>query len=362
MIFWARTTWTGRLRPLSLLSAISIALLSMAASVRAQPQFPQELINQLDQYKTDGVLVDEQRWFTSKITAGLEHKLGRYVIQEMLQQSLEKLREKLHIRYIRINEKYNAADLNIFIIDRKNDPHKIIDRVRARDNAVTFPSVRLIIIDEQLLNSIMDADFSVSADIPTADFRLSNTDRAQRILSLQLLNSVAGVQAPAIVLNTDVEQAFFRLKTYTGFLVILHEVGHVYAQHSLSAASYFRPGKEAENVEIEADNFAILVLDSLGYTKLKDVIITQAQMGIAATLSYYLRKNYGFGIAEYYFKADKDNNPVRLILTYRLLDLHPPLEYRLLLINSTLQKRSAPDATNPYRDILSGLNWSWKLF
>lgn len=349
------------LRRSSLICVATLVWVTSSPYALAQSAFVKDLIGHLNEYKTNGILADEELWFSSKLTDALDNKLGRFVFQEILRQSLQKLRSKSVARYIRVNEQYNASDLNIFIIDPNKDPRGIIERVHARGNAVSFPNARLILVDLQLLESIESADFSVSADSSTTDFRLSRTVEGQKILSLQLLNSIAGIKTAALFLTGDVDQAFFKLKTYTGFVILLHEIGHVYYQHNLGSASYFRPGKETENVEVEADNFALSIFDSLGYTKVGDVILAQAQMGIAAILSYYLRKNHGHGISEYFYKVDQYNMPLKLVLTYRLLDLHPPLEYRLLLVSSTLQSRSSPSATNPYREILSTLSWTWSV-
>jgi hypothetical protein len=345
------------------LSLISVAILIWVTlpEAHAQSRFIKDLVAHLNEYKASGLLADEELWFSSKLTDPLDNKVSRYVLQEILRQCLQRLRSKSIVRYIRINEQHNPSDLNIFIIDPNKDPRGIIERVHARGNAVSFPNSRLILIDVQLLDSIVGADFSVSTDSPTTDFRLSRTVEGQTALSLQLLNSVAGIKAAALMLTGDVGQAFYKIKTYTGFVILLHEIGHVYHQHNLNSASYFRPGKEAENIEVEADNFALSILDSLGYTQVGDVIFTQVQMGVAATLSYYLRKTRGHGISEYFYKVDKDNKPLNLVLTYRLLDLHPPLEYRLLLISATMQNRSSPSVTNPYREILSTLGWTWSL-
>lgn len=222
--------------------AILISLFIIMGSVTspAQSQFTRDLIAHLNEYKESGKLLYEKRWFTSRITGEHEAGISSNFLRDLLKQSLDKLRQKLSIRYIRLNEQYHPADLNIFIVDPAQDPRNVLERARASGNAVSFPQVRLIIVDETMLNDILSATFSVSSDPGShTDFLTARTSDGRQILSPQLLMSIKGVQTPAIVLTSELDHAFVRLKTYTGFLVILHEIGHVYHQHQLHSSSYF---------------------------------------------------------------------------------------------------------------------------
>lgn len=206
----------------------------------------------------------------------------------------------------------------------------------------------------------MDADFSVSTDSTDTDFLVANLTNGQTVLTLQILNSVKGTRSPAIILTSDIAGTFFALKAFAAFLVIAHEIGHIYYQHNLGLASYFRPESDAENVEVQADEFALSMLQTIK-SEVAGPITVEATMGIVAALSYRLRHGYGAGIAELYFGRDKNDKPIQLNLKYSLFDVHPPVVYRLLSIASELQRKHASEATNPYLKILDTMTWTWKI-
>jgi len=127
-----------------------------------------------------------------------------------------------------------------------------------------------------------------------------------------------------------------------------------YNQDKLNFWSAFHPGADRDNIEILADKFALETFDQIKIFNGSDdsvdqVIMGYLSLGTFAELSYLLRRAHTYGIVELFLSG------VDLPLTYHLTDVHPPLEYRFLLMSMTLIDRLNSSATNPFLKILNNV-------
>jgi hypothetical protein len=348
------------------IAVLAIGVAAPTGFALAQVSQPRGLTSKLNSYKDQGLLPDYDRWFLQRLPEA--SSVPRYVYHQMFVLCRERLEAKLKINKIGINERYEPSALNIYIIDPARDPMQLLNALRIKGNAVSFPKQNLIVIDECLLSRIIDADFTVSnvagseSDFLQAELKEpvrmgegSSAPHFQTILSLQYMNSIRGINMPAIGITENLDQEFYKMKVFTGFLMILHEIGHIYHQHKINLFSGFAPGSESQNTEIEADNFALSIFDEMDYTGIKPDIFVWMPLGLAAELSYTLRHTYGRSISDYF------HDRARLHLAYAYFDIHPPISFRLLLLNSRLTEKMAPDHTNPFRVIIERTTWQRKL-
>jgi hypothetical protein len=336
-----------------------------------------ELIKQLNTYKANGLLDSEDAWFVKDIKAELWNKVARVVFQVAYQSAYHRLKDKLHISNLALNEICEDGMVCVFIVNREKDPNFILKNTHALDNAVSFPELKLVIVDEKLLTDLMNSELSASSSpydntdfwVPSLkDYPAGESKGGRQVLTLQYMNSDKGIKSPAILLTSTLQDTVNFLKSFTGMFIILHELGHIYDQDNLSYWNGFRPGAELNNIEFAADKFAIDTFDQLKIpvykdnaaepeydSSLHDIVNQMLQLGMYAEFSYLLRQSHGFGIAELF----RDGN--RLPLKYHLFDAHPPLEYRFLLMSKSLAQRYGADETNPFENIIEQVVWSWDI-
>lgn len=361
-----------------IIAIVLAGLLFGLAKFFAETTPPGELIkSQLNTYKTRGLLDSEEAWFVNDIKADLWNKVARVVFRTTYTSAYHRLRDKLHVSNLALNEVCQDGMVCVFIVNRERDPDFILKKTHALDNAVSFPEFNLVIVDEKLLTDLMNSALSVSTSpYENSDFWIASLKDVQsgkaegahgrQILTLQYMNSEKGIKAPGIVLISTLQDTVNYLKATTGFFVILHELGHIYNQDTLTYWNGFRPGTEFKNIEFAADEFAIDTFDQLKLpiykddtsepeydSSLNEIVNEALQLGMYAELSYLLRQAHGFGISDLF------RDGYRLPLSYHLFDAHPPLEYRFLLMSKSLAQRYGGDTTNPFDKIIKQVVWTW---